>query len=107
MVAIEKDNSKGYRFLLKSEGGQTLLRSIPFSTETEVNKTLKKLKQVKGVPIGFERKTDHQGRFMFNLKDSKGNLIAESEGYTSEAGMENGIKNLREQINRLSNKGLL
>jgi uncharacterized protein YegP (UPF0339 family) len=107
MVAIEKNNGNGYRFVLKSESGQTLLSSIPFPNESEVQKSLRTLKYLKNTPIGFERKTDHEGKFLFNLKDDNGSLIGHSERYTSEAGMENGIKNLKNRIHKLSDLGEL
>jgi len=47
----------------------------------------------------FERKTNHKGEFQFSLKDSDGKIIGHSQNYNSEAGMENGIKNLRSTIN--------
>ena len=46
----------------------------------------------------FERKTNLQGRFLFNLKDDDGNLIGSSQLYDSEAGMENGINNLQNRL---------
>ncbi|WP_425237307.1 DUF1508 domain-containing protein [Ulvibacterium sp.] len=107
MVAIEKNNGDGYRFILKSESGQTLLSSIPFPNESEVQKSLQTLKNLKKIPIGFERKTDNEGKFLFNIKDDTGSLIGHSELYTSEAGMENGIKNLKNRIYRLSDLGEL
>jgi len=107
MIAIEKDQGKGYRFLLKSESGQTLLRSIHFTNESEVQKSLQQLKNMNTIPMGFERKTDNEGKFLFNLKDPEGVLIGSSELYSSEAGMENGIKNLKNRIVVLSNLGKL
>ncbi|WP_299536628.1 YegP family protein [Ulvibacterium sp.] len=107
MIAIEKNNGKGYRFIVKSESGQTLLSSVPFSNRSEVRKSLKTLGNARNKPIGFERKTDHEGKFLFNLKDNAGSLIGHSSLYTSEAGMENGIKNLKNRIHKLSDLGEL
>ncbi|MEO1012756.1 MAG: DUF1508 domain-containing protein [Bacteroidota bacterium] len=103
MVTIEKDTGDGFRFLLKSEAGQTLLRSICFPSEADANLSLQNLKQEKK----FERKTDHEGKFLFNLWDGQGRLLGQSERYSSEAGMENGIKNLQSRINLLPDKGFL
>ncbi len=49
----------------------------------------------------FERKTNTEGKFHFSLKDDDGRIIGHSEPYDSEAGMENGIKNLQEKIQSL------
>ena len=51
----------------------------------------------------FERKTNHSGQFLFNLKDNDGNLIGQSQFYDSEMGMENGIKNLQNRLEELKN----
>ncbi|WP_422079872.1 DUF1508 domain-containing protein [Ulvibacterium sp.] len=107
MISIEKNKGNEYRFILKSESGQTLLSSIAFPNESEVQKSLQTLRNTKNIPVGFERKTDHEGKFLFNLKDNTGSLIGHSERYTSEAGMENGIKNLQNRIHRLSDLGEL
>lgn len=107
MIAIEKNNGNGYRFILKSESGQPLLSSISYPSESEIQKSLQALRNAKKVPMGFERKTDHEGKFLFNLKDNAGSLIGHSERYTSEAGMENGIKNLKNRIHKLSDSGEL
>ncbi len=49
-------------------------------------------------PGKFERKTNHSGAFMFSLKDENGKIVGYSQCYNSEAGMENGIKNLKNKI---------
>jgi len=73
-----------------------LLRSIDFIDKNEINQTLSTLN--KNQQIHFERKTNYKGKFQFSLKDSNGQLIGHSEPYSSEAGMENGIKNLKKSI---------
>jgi len=50
----------------------------------------------------FERTTNHGGDFQFRLKNINGELIGNSLSYSSEAGMENGIKNLRQSILQFS-----
>ncbi len=49
----------------------------------------------------FERKTDYNGKFLFILKNSEGKVLGNSMLYNSEAGMENGIKNLKTSISLL------
>jgi len=50
----------------------------------------------------FERKTNYEGNFLFSIKNKKGHLIGNSLLYGSEAGMENGIKNIQNHINHFS-----
>ncbi len=107
MLHVKKENKDAFRFTLMTEGGSTLLTSIPFSNRLELVSTVKNLSDLKKSQNIFERKTNHEGRFLFSVKDAQGNLIGHSELYYSEAGMENGIKNLKKEIGRLSDIGEL
>ncbi len=85
-------------FSLKTESGNTLLTSVSFPDKTEMDETIKSLGAATLNRNHFERNTNTGGKFLFSLKDDKGGTIGHSEPFDSEAGMENGIKNLREQI---------
>lgn len=105
MVEIKREKENGYIFTLKAESGTTLLNSIPFSDENKVKEVLRSLhSSTKKV---FERKTNHTGEFLFNVKNNTGQLIGSSQLYSSEAGMENGIKNLQNRIISLSHQNQL
>jgi len=99
VVEIVKEINGKYSFRAKSKSGGLLLRSIDFIDENEINQTLSELNQ-KGL-FSFERKTKTSGKFQFNLKDANGRVIGYSNLYTSEAGMENGIKNLTKSISAI------
>ncbi|MBT8296962.1 MAG: YegP family protein [Maribacter sp.] len=107
MIEIKKRESGKYSFDLKTQGGHTLLKSVDFTDQQEAQKIVKSLNQVRPNGIRFERKTNHDGKFLFNLKNSKGKLIGQSLLYNSEAGMENGITNLENTITSLANLGEL
>lgn len=94
MIEVSKIDNDRYRFTMKSETGQTLLESIPFEDKETLDTTLKELK-TSATLKRFERKTNFEGKFLFNLKNEQGRIIGNSGLYTSEAGMENGIKNLK------------
>lgn len=98
MIEIKKSRNNTYRFMLKTSDGNTLLKSIAFDSEEEIQKTVKNLNPIIEKQSVFERRTDHEGRFLFNLKDLNGKVIGNSQRYSSEAGMENGIKNLKNRI---------
>ncbi len=98
MIQITKEGTNSYRFFLKSSEGSTLLNSVPFESKAEIVETVKGLNPLIEHHVVFERKTDHSGKFLFNLKDGSGKVIGESQRYGSEAGMENGIKNLKNRI---------
>jgi len=103
MIEIKKDKSNSYRFNLKTQGGQTLLKSVVFANKDEIKKTVKELNFINESPTVFERKTNFDGKFLFRLKNKGGQIIGESLLYSSEAGMENGINNLRYRIASLVN----
>ena len=107
MIEIKKRETGKFSFNLNTQGGHTLLKSVEFTDEEEVKKTVKRLNPINKTSIGFERKTNHDGMFLFNLKNATGQIIGHSQLYNSEAGMENGIKNLKNRIASLANLGEL
>jgi uncharacterized protein YegP (UPF0339 family) len=96
MVEIVKNNKGNFELHIKSSTGSSLLKSVPFKSEADAKSILN---QALSKTI-FERKTNHQGKFIIALKTAEGNQIGESNTYTSEAGMENGIKNLMKSLSK-------
>ncbi|MGD1946631.1 MAG: YegP family protein [Croceivirga sp.] len=94
MVEIIKTKSGNFQLDIKADSGKTLLKSISFNTEVEATTALR---QTIANPL-FERKTNHQGKFVISLKTKSGLSIGTSNTYSSEAGMENGIKNLMKSL---------
>jgi len=107
MIDIKKRGTGMFSFDLKTQGGHTLLKSVEFHDEQEAQSIVKSLNPLSENNIRFERKTNHDGMFLFNLKNSGGKMIGHSQLYNSEAGMENGIKNLKKTITSLVNLGEL
>lgn len=99
MIEVGKIDNVGYRFTVKSETGQTLLESIPFKDKEILKTTLKALKTTPSSKR-FERKTNFEGKFLYNLTNEQGLIIGNSSLYNSEAGMENGIKNLKNILDK-------
>ena len=102
MIKINKDDNNTYNFSLNTTSGNALCYSVGFSSEEEIKNVVSGLNMIDKQQYIFERKTDHDGNFLFNLKDRKGQLIGNSQLYGSEAGMENGIKNLKKSIATLN-----
>ncbi|MEO0570558.1 MAG: DUF1508 domain-containing protein [Bacteroidota bacterium] len=90
MVEIVKNETGEYQLHFKSSTGSSLLKSIPYKSQADAEAILH---QITTKPI-FERRTDYQGKFMIVLKTDSGEQVGQSNRYSSEAGMENGIKNL-------------
>lgn len=101
MIKFHTDSDDNFSFSLRADNGSILLNSVTFSDKSEMDKTLRKLNTIDLSRNHFERKTNTEGRFLFLLKDDSGQLIGRSNPFDSEAGMENGIKNLREGMKSL------
>jgi hypothetical protein len=101
MIAIKKEGEHHYKFDLKTATGHLLLESVPFSNKSELEMALADLLPLISDPNTIERKTDHSGKFLFHLKDGQGRVIGKSQLYSSEAGMENGINNLKKSVTDL------
>ncbi|NNE04006.1 MAG: YegP family protein [Eudoraea sp.] len=102
MIELKKETNNTYRFFVKTGDGNSLLNSISFTSKEDADTTIKQLPPLMKRQAVFERKTDHKGKFMFALKDSSGSVIGTSQRYSSEAGMENGIKNVKKRIAAIS-----
>jgi hypothetical protein len=98
MIEIKKEGTGAYHFYLKTKDGISLLKSIDFSSREELNGIVENLHALMEDPMVFERQTNHTGKFLFQLKDKNGRPLGNSQLYNSEAGMENGIKNLKNSI---------
>ncbi|WP_291869043.1 hypothetical protein [Maribacter sp.] len=102
MISINKGSDNNYCFKLKAPNGKILLTSISFPDKTEASKTVKYLHTNPPKELSFERKTNFEGKFLYNVKNKQGFLIGYSPLYSSEAGLENGISNLKKRIYLLS-----
>jgi hypothetical protein len=107
MYEIRKEKEDTYRFLLKTIQGRTLLNSVDYRSEKEARESLRKLKPVAEKSVRVERKTNYNGKFLFSLRDNQGKVIGKSGLFSSEAGMENGIKHLLNRIQDLPEDDLL
>lgn len=95
MIAITELEEGSFGFRLKNEHDRVLLTSVAVKTTEKVQELIDNLNQEDGNRLRYERKTNHKGDFLFNVKNTAGQLIGKSELYSSEAGMENGIRNLK------------
>ena len=98
MIELKKNRDDGYRFHLKNEDGHILLKSIAFPSKEMASDSIQDLRALENT---IERKTNYEGKFLFNVKNQKGQLIGHSQLYNSEAGMENGIKHIKNVLARL------
>ena len=92
MVEIKKEND-GFSFVVRSSQGHVLLQSVAFRDKGDLEACVREIRLKLGNPACFERMTNHNGKFRFSLKNPQGGVVGHSALYSSEAGMENGIKN--------------
>ncbi|MBT8321273.1 MAG: YegP family protein [Eudoraea sp.] len=107
MYEIRKAKENTYRFELKTVQGRTLLNSVEYGSEKEALESLRSLKPASERSVRIERKTNYNGKFLFSLRDRQGKVIGKSGLFSSEAGMENGIKHVLNRIKDLPEDELL
>lgn len=101
MIRVKKEKDDQYHFSVTTAGGNAILKSVSFPSRSELEAAVRQLRPLVSKPSVFERKTSHNGKFHFTLKNQDGAVIGHSKPYTSEAGMENGIANLQKRISSL------
>jgi len=98
VIQKTKGGNNKYQFVVISADGGILMRSEWYNSENELDHIVAQMVENIDNNITIERTTNHNGQFQFLLKNNANNLIGFSEPYSSEAGMENGIKNLNKSI---------
>lgn len=101
MVEIKKEKD-GFCFVVRSGQGHVLLQSVEFASKKDLEACVRDLRLRLGNPACFERATNHNGKFRFSLRNPEGKILGHSALYSSEAGMENGIKNTLTALSRAS-----
>ena len=92
---IFKQTGEGYQFLLKAHSGKTLLEGNVYNKKEHAIQDIDMVKKNAAKSDRYERKTSKDGFFFFHLKTPDGKIIASSEKYASESGMENGINSIK------------
>lgn len=82
-------------FNLKASNGQIILSSEMYETKSAAENGIESVKKNAADEARYERKKSNKGEDYFILKASNGQQIGKSEMYSSEAGMENGIKSVQ------------
>ena len=102
--------NSGVKFDLKAGNGQSILTSEVYTTEAACRKGIESVAKNAAVAKvenqteeGYETLTnpkfemyqDKAGEYRFRLKARNGEIVGVSEGYTSQAGCENGIASVK------------
>ncbi|MER3320200.1 MAG: YegP family protein [Allomuricauda sp.] len=92
---IKTDKAGKFRFNLKAGNGQVILSSQGYSSKDGCENGIESVKKHSQDDGNFERNTAKDGSPFFNLKASNGQVIGNSEMYSSDSAMENGIASVK------------
>lgn len=92
---IKTDKSGQFRFNLKANNGQVILSSEAYTTKAACENGIESVRKNSQEDGRFDRKTAKDGSPYFNLKASNGQVIGNSEMYSSTSAMENGIASVK------------
>ncbi|MDF0718279.1 YegP family protein [Muricauda sp. 334s03] len=92
---IKTDKAGKFRFNLKAGNGQVILSSQGYSSKSACENGIESVKTHSQDDGNFERSEAKDGSPYFNLKASNGQVIGNSEMYSSESAMENGIASVK------------
>jgi len=92
---LKKSTNGQYRFSLKASNGQTILTSELYTEKRGAQSGIESVKRNAPIAERYERKTAKNGEPYFVLKASNGQVIGQSETYSSTAAMEGGIESVK------------
>ena len=92
---IKKDKAGKLRFNLKAGNGQIILSSEAYESKASCNNGIESVRKNSQDDARFERKTAKDGSPYFNLKASNGQVIGNSEMYSTASAMENGVASVK------------
>lgn len=80
-----------FHFVLKAGNGEVILQSQQYTTHDAALNGIESVRKNAVADDNFERKADKAGSPFFVLKADNGQVIGQSESYSSNSAMENGI----------------
>lgn len=92
---VIKNTATGVKFDLKASNGQVILSSEVYTTKAACQNGIDSVKKNAPDDSKYERKESTNGKPMFNLKATNGQIIGTSELYESVAARENGIESVK------------
>ena len=92
---IKKDKAGKHRFNLKAGNGQIILSSEAYESKASCMNGVESVRKNSQDDKRFERKTAKDGSPYFNLKSTNGQVIGNSEMYSSTSAMENGVESIK------------
>ncbi len=92
---INIDKSGKHRFNLKASNGQVILSSQGYESKSGCTNGIDSVRKNSQDDARFDRKTAKDGSPYFNLTSTNGQVIGNSEMYSTTAAMENGVASVK------------
>ncbi|WP_353778055.1 DUF1508 domain-containing protein [Winogradskyella sp. 3972H.M.0a.05] len=92
---VSTDKAGKYRFNLKANNGQVILSSQGYASKDGCNNGIESVRTNSQNDDMYDRLTAKDGSPYFNLKAANGQVIGNSEMYSSTSAMENGIASVK------------
>ena len=92
---IKKSDSGKFHFNLKAGNGEVILSSQMYADKSGAQNGIDSVKKNAADDGRFERKTSKSDQPYFVLKAGNGQIIGQSEMYSSNSAMENGIASVK------------
>jgi uncharacterized protein YegP (UPF0339 family) len=92
---ISKDKAGKHRFNLKAGNGQIILSSQGYESKSGCTNGIDSVRKNSQDDARYDRKTAKDGSPYFNLTSTNGQVIGNSEMYSSASAMENGIASVK------------
>jgi uncharacterized protein YegP (UPF0339 family) len=92
---LYKDKAGEFRFRLKAGNGEIILVSEGYKAKASATNGIESVRKNAPSDERYERKTTKNGKCMFNLMATNGQVIGTSEQYETAASMEGGIASVK------------
>jgi len=92
---LYKDKAGEFRFRLKAGNGEIILASEGYKQRASAENGIASVQKNAPEDARYERKETANGKWMFNLKATNGQVIGTSETYESASGRDNGIESVK------------
>ncbi len=92
---LKQTDSGKYNFTLKAGNGQVILVSQTYESKASAEAGIESVRNNAADDARYERRESKSGEPYFVLKAANGQIIGNSEMYSGEAAMENGVESVK------------
>lgn len=92
---VYQDKAGEFRFRLKAGNNKVILTSEGYKTKANCLKGIESVRKNSGIDSRYDIKQDKSGKSRFSLKAVNGEVIGQSQAYTSEMACRKGIESVK------------